>query len=315
MVKQLENIKVSVITPVYNQSQFIEQTIRSVLNQNYPDIEFFVLDDGSTDEIQKIIEPFVNQLIYISHENIGESRTVNEGYKLCSGDIVGVVNADDPLFAPDAITRIIDCFQENPDALAVYPDWVSINEHGGVLDWLELPQYSIDSMLREFNVKIGPGMFIKRTALESIGYRNESLKYTGDLDVSFRLALLGKIEHVRGFLATHRVHGKAASSVGKGAVMAEEVARLCKISLESPLLPRHLLPEKNKILGQAYFISAHYTKKGGIDYYKRISKALCTDSSFVWKRLFGFAKIFPYRIWPHLPLILRKNIKRLLKRS
>ncbi|MBP1750278.1 MAG: glycosyl transferase family 2 [Deltaproteobacteria bacterium] len=311
----MDKMKFSVITPVYNQARFIEETIRSVLNQDYPDIEYLVLDDGSTDGTQEIVRPYFDKVKYIRHENIGESRTVNKGYKLCSGDIVGVVNSDDPLFAPDAISRMADCFRENPDTLAVYPDWVSIDESGNVLDWLELPQYSIETMLKEFNVMIGPGMFIKRTALESIGYRNESLKYTGDLDVSFRLALLGKISHVKGFLATHRVHGQAASSVGKGIVMAEEVARLCKVSLESPLLPRHLLPEKNKILGQAYFISAHYTRKGGIDYYKQIAKALRTDSSFVRKRLIGLAKTIPYRIWPHLPLILRKNIKKLLKRS
>lgn len=301
-------MKASVITPVYNQARFIEETIRSVLGQDYPDIEYLVLDDGSTDETQEIVRPYLDRIIYIRHENMGESKTVNKGYRLCNGDIIGVVNSDDPLFTPDALSRIADCFRRNSDALAVYPDWVSIDENGNILERFELPEYSIETMLREFNVMIGPGMFIKRTALESIGYRNESLKYTGDLDVSFRLALLGKISHVHGFLATHRVHGQAASSVGKGVVMADEVFQLCKTSLESPLIPRKLLLKKNKILGRAYFTSSYYTKKGGFDFYKKILKAVSMNPSMFWEYAVG-------RIWLRLPLNLRKHIKRLLKRD
>lgn len=274
-------MKVSIITPAFNQAQFIGETIRSVLNQDYPNLEYIVLDDGSTDETHEIVKPYLSQLKYIRHDNIGESRTVNKGYRLCTGNIVGVVNSDDPLFKSDALQRIVNSFQDNPDTLAVYPDWVSIDESGNVLDWHELPQYSIETMLKEFCVLIGPGMFIKRTALAAIGYRDESVKYTGDLDVSFRLALLGKISHVHGFLATHRVHRQAASLVGKGHIMAGEVVRLCKTSLENPLLPRSLLHERRKILGYAYLVSAYYTEIKGPMYYKQIAKALFVDPSLL----------------------------------
>ena len=267
-------MKVSIITPVYNQAKFLEETIRSVLSQDYPGIEYVVLDDGSTDETSEVIKPYLDQLKYIRHDNIGESKTVNKGYRRCTGDIVGVVNSDDPLFTSDAVSQIVRCFQDNPDTLAVYPDWVSIDESGRILNRIELRQYSIETMLREFNVGLGPGMFIKRSALEAIGYRNESIKYTGDLDVSFRLALLGRITHLSQFLATHRVHGGAASSMGKGAVMANEVVRLSKVSLESPLLPRALLDEKKKILGEAYLVSIFYAKPFGVRYFKNIMIAL-----------------------------------------
>ena len=274
-------MKVSIITPVYNQAQFIGETIRSVLNQDYPNIEYIVLDDGSTDKTPEAIKPYLDQLEYVRHDNIGESRTVNKGYRQCTGDIVGVVNSDDPLFTPDAVTRIVSCFRDHPDTLAVYPDWVSIDASGNVLDRLEVPQYSIETMLREFEVRLGPGMFIKRTALESVGYRNESIRYTGDLDISFRLALLGHITHIQGFLATHRVHGQAASSVGKGDVMASEVVRLSQMALESPLLPQSLMGEERKILGYAYLVSACFTKKYGFGYFKKIAAALVVDPSLV----------------------------------
>jgi glycosyltransferase involved in cell wall biosynthesis len=350
MVSDLSMIKVSIITPVYNQAKFIGETIRSVLNQDYPDIEYIILDDGSTDETQEVIKPFLDKLKYIRHANIGESRTVNKGYRQCNGDIVGVVNSDDPLFTSDAVTRIVRCFQDHPDTLAVYPDWVSIDEHGNVIDWLEVPQYSIENMVKKFEVRLGPGMFIKHTALESIGYRNESLKYTGDLDVSFRLALLGKITHVQGFLATHRVHGQAASSVAKGRRMATEVVRLSKKTLKSPLMPQSLLNEKRKILSYAYLVSACYTKMYGLTYFKSIISALFMDPALVkdlfwgsdrtrfveffgfyqrdilptldiWKStlsqgLMAYKKIGPicYRAWHRLPMTLRDGIKQYRKK-
>ncbi len=319
-------MKVSIITPTYNQAQFVGETIKSVLNQDYSDIEYIVLDDGSTDETQEIIKPYLGQLKYIRHDNIGESKTVNKGYRLCTGDIVGVVNSDDPLFTSYAVTRIVNCFRENPDTLAVYPDWVSIDQSGNVLDWRELPQYSIETMLKEFDVQMGPGMFIKRTALATIGYRNESVKYTGDLDVSFRLALLGDITHVKGFLATHRVHGQAASLLGKGDVMASEVVRLAKMSLESPRLPRSLLHEKSRILGYAYLVSTHYAQTRGLMYYKNIAKALFADPSllrhglsqaFLIKKTIGRKTTgnICYRAWLRLPLTFRVSMLRNLKKA
>lgn len=326
-------MKVSIITPVFNQAQFIGETIRSVLNQDYPDIEYIVLDDGSTDETQEVIKPYLNKLKYIRHDNIGESRTVNKGYRQCNGDIIGVVNSDDPLFTPDAVTRIMRCFQDQPDTLAVYPDWVSIDESGNVLDWMEVPQYSIESMLREFDVRLGPGMFIKRTALESLGYRNESIKYTGDLDVSFRLALLGPITHIQGFLATHRVHGQAASSVGKGDVMATEVVRLARMALESPLVPQSLLDEKRKLLGYAYLVAAWYTRTYSWAYFKKIISALFVDPSLVRDLFLGsertrFVECFGvlrggvswlmhacYKFWFRLPMTFRVRTLRNLKRK
>lgn len=330
-------MKVSIITPTYNQAQFIGETIRSVLNQGYANIEYIVLDDGSMDETPDAVKPYLDRLKYIRHDNIGESRTVNKGYRLCTGDIIGVVNSDDPLFTPDAVTRIVSCFQDHPNTLAVYPDWVSIDEYGNILDWLEVPQYSIENMLKVFEVRLGPGMFIKRTALESIGYRNESLKYTGDLDVSFRLALLGQITHVQGFLATHRVHRQAASTVCKGEVMAREVVRLSKMALESPVLPQSLLYERRNLLGHAYLVSACFTKTYSWAYCKNIASALFVDPSLVRDLLWGsnktrfvecfgllrhlrhiFSRVFiliGYRVWFRLPITFRVRILRNLKKK
>jgi GT2 family glycosyltransferase len=251
-------MKVSIITPVYNQAKFIQETIDSVLGQDYPDIEYIVIDDGSKDESPKVISRYTDRLTHIRHDNVGESRTVNKGYRMSTGDIVGVVNSDDPLFTRDAVSRIVACFKANPNASAVYPDWVSIDESGTVLEEQRLPQYTIESMLTEFSVSLGPGMFIKRNVLSALGYRNESVRYTGDLDLSFRLALEGSLAHLPHIVATHRVHPAAASSAATGKRMAGELVQMAVRALDSGRLPPELRGRRIEILALANWVAASH---------------------------------------------------------
>jgi glycosyltransferase involved in cell wall biosynthesis len=278
-------MKVSIITPAFNQAAFLEETIISVLNQDYPDIEYIVINDGSTDDTSKLMERYEKHLHYLHHDNIGESRTVNKGYRLSSGDIVGVVNADDPLYTKDAISRIVECFQTHSNALAVYPDWVSINEHGQLIDTVSQPLFTISNMLLNSNITLGPGMFIKQLALEKVGYRNESLKYTGDLDMSFRLALAGELAHVPQLLATHRVHSNAASATGQGEVMAREVFNLAKSSVNSHLLSTELLHNRPRILANFCINAANFCGSHWILISLYIGKAVYLSPVYSLQRL------------------------------
>jgi glycosyltransferase involved in cell wall biosynthesis len=252
-------MKVSIITPAYNQGKFLAETIESVLRQDYPEIEYLVIDDGSTDNTPDVVRPYLDRLRYIRHENIGETRTVNKGYQLSSGDLVGVVNADDPLFEDNAVSSIVWHLEESVTAVAAYPDWVSIDQDGNVLEFMRQPDYNLDNMLATFNVTLGPGMFIKKSVLEVIGWRNEALKYTGDLDLSFRLALEGELAHVPLVLATHRVHSMAASSTAQGERMALEVLRLATLCLASPRLPQKIRRQKNEILSRAHYVASKFS--------------------------------------------------------
>lgn len=251
-------MKVSIITPAYNQGAFIRETIESVLGQDYPDIEYIVIDDGSQDDTPAVLQQYSGQLTHIRHDNMGETRTVNKGYLLCTGDVVGVINSDDPLFTTDAVSQIVKCFQANPGAAAVYPDWVSIDENGQTIEEFRLPKYTIEEMLLKFKVCLGPGMFIKRNKLAELGYRNESVRYTGDIDLSFRLALAGRLAHVPCVLAAHRVHSEAASTVAAGKDMADELVLLVENLLASPALPSKLVRKQNEIMERVYRVAASH---------------------------------------------------------
>src|SRR5688572_11108874 len=116
---------VTIITPAYNRASFMDETIQSVLSQDYPHIEYVVLDDGSTDNTLQVLEKYRSRIILESHPNMGETRTVNKGLSMAKGAIVSIVNSDDPLL-PGAVRTSVAVLQEHPDALAAYPDWNEI---------------------------------------------------------------------------------------------------------------------------------------------------------------------------------------------
>src|SRR5450759_2806690 len=108
-------MKISVITPSYNQGQFLEETILSVINQNYPNLEYFIIDGGSTDNSIEIIKKYEKHLTYwVSEKDNGQAHAINKGFKKATGDIVCWINSDD-LLIQGAINTISNYFSRNPD--------------------------------------------------------------------------------------------------------------------------------------------------------------------------------------------------------
>lgn len=243
--------KVSIITPTYNQEKYIVETVNSVLTQDYPDIEYIVVDDGSSDDTPSLLSSYSESLRYYRHENIGENPTVNKAYKIATGDYVMVVNADDPLLRTDSVRQLAKALSSSK-GLAVYPDWVEIDEKGTIRSKNLLPNYSLRGMLETFNAKLGPGMMIRASSLRLVGLRNEALRYTGDLDLSFRLAQHGLLIHVPLYLATHRTHPNSTSSTAKSERMAREVLRLATCYLPKISSLELSTKQRNGILSAAH---------------------------------------------------------------
>ena len=242
---------VTIITPAYNRADFLPETIESVLQQDYSDIEYLVINDGSTDNTNEVLGKYSGKIAILNQNNMGENATVNRGLRLAKGDIICVVNSDDPLL-PGAVSQAVGYLCNRPDCLAAYPDWQEIDGNGDVIKTFELPEYTIESMLVDFNVAMGPGVFVQRQAFDLIGLRNETLKYTGDLDFWFRLALHSRLGRIPAVLATHRTHAGAASVTDKGTIMANEVLRLVDMAFASPRLPMAVRKKKHAIYARAH---------------------------------------------------------------
>jgi glycosyltransferase involved in cell wall biosynthesis len=251
-------MKITVITPTYNRADFLEETIESVLCQTHGDVEYIVLDDGSTDNTEIVVAPYFGRLRYERHPNMGETRTVNKGYAMATGDAVVVVNSDDPLHRVDALEMLAQCLNNTPDALAVYPDYVYIDRQGGIIRVQSQIDFTIENIVETFNITLGPGMCIRAKALKAVGLRNESLYYTGDVDLSIRLAALGSLAHIPVPLATHRIHPEAASCSAQGEVMAHEVVRLMQLALSSPFFDNKSTAYKKERLANAHSAAKFY---------------------------------------------------------
>ena len=250
MIKKKE-LLVTIITPTYNRADYLEETIQSVLLQGYPNLEYIVLDDGSKDNTIEILEKYDDRITWNRHPNMGETRTVNKGLSLAQGDIIGIVNSDDPLL-PGAISAAVEVLQKSPDAILAYPDWNEIGSNSEFIQHIGLPEYNITNMLVDFNVSMGPGVFFRHWAVEKLGVRDTQFRYAGDLEFWFRLALHGQFLHIHETLATHRVHPSSASVSDQGQQMADEIIRMINKIFANPDLPQELKLIQNKVYSRVH---------------------------------------------------------------
>lgn len=281
---------VSIITPAYNRADLIGQTIKSVLNQNYSNIEYLVLDDGSTDDTLKIIKKYRRKLVWESHPNVGETRTVNMGFKMAKGDIIGVVNSDDPLL-PGLIKEVVRVMTENPKLLVVYPDWKMIDQNDKVTGEIRVPDYNYLNMLRWHYCMPGPGAFFRKSLVKKIGGRDPQFRYVGDFDFWLRAGLEGQFARIPKFLATFRMHPGSASVGEKGELMAEENIRVIEKIYRFPNLPKNIIKIQNEALSSAYYTAGF----------------VCTKNN--WKRKYYYLRSLIYG-----PMSLFKEHKRWLGR-
>jgi glycosyltransferase involved in cell wall biosynthesis len=242
---------VSIITPAYNRASYLDETIRSVLEQDYPSIEYIVLDDGSTDNTREVLEKYTGRLICETHPNMGEHRTVNKGWSMSHGEIVGVLSSDDTLL-PGAISTVVAFMQRRPDILVAYTDWNNVGPDSEFISHVQVPEYDYLFMLKCYAGIVGPGALMRRKAFELAGMRDPSFTWVADLEYWLRLGLYGKFAHIPVTLATYRLHPGSAWASGGGKTMADEHIRVLDKLYSRPDLP----PEVRKVRKKAYS-SAH----------------------------------------------------------
>jgi GT2 family glycosyltransferase len=252
---------VTIITPAYNRADLIAETIDSVLAQDYPRIEYIVIDDGSKDDTLSVINRYDGRLRWETQANSGEAATVNRGLALATGEIVGIVNSDDPLL-PGAVRRLVEALAARPDAVVAYPDWQVIDEHGRVLETFATPEFpgAVENIRLHLCVP-GPAAFFRRSLVERIGGRDPELRYVGDMEFWFRACLVGEFVRVPEVLATFRVHSGSASVRDTGERMAAEHLRAVEKLFRHPDLPAEIRSAEAEALSSAHYVAG--TSCGG----------------------------------------------------
>ena len=245
---------VTIITPAYNRAAYLKEVIASVLDQEYPRVEYIVLDDGSKDNTVEILKQHEGRIRWESHPNMGETRTVNKGFRMASGDIICVVNSDDPLL-PGAISEIVKYMVAMPETIVAYPDWKMIDENGRTIRYMRTFDYNYIDMLRWHHCIPGPGSFFRREIAEKLHGRDSQFRYVGDFDFWLRAGLKGHFVRVPKILATFRMHSESASVKEHSEVMAEEHIRLVNSIYEMPDLPAEVLKVRKEAYSSAYYVA------------------------------------------------------------
>ena len=204
--------KISLITPTFNQSQFIKQTIQSVLTQQYPNLEYIVMDGGSTDGTKEILNRYSTHLKWYSEKDRGQSHALNKALKMLSGDIIGYVNSDDYLL-PGALKKTADFFVKNDDAYWVTGKCRIVDENEDEVRKIVTAYKNMFlKYFRNLNTNLivqfisQPATFWRRAVLEKIGYFDEKLYYNMDYDYWLRMWQKYKLYFIDSYLASYRIH-------------------------------------------------------------------------------------------------------------
>lgn len=262
--------RVSIITPSYNQAKYLEQTILSVLNQDYPDIEYIVMDGGSTDGSVEIIKkyamesnglPFGRKIDHwISEKDAGQADAINKGFARASGDLVAWLNSDD-FYHPGALRSAVQIFDENPDVVLVYGNMLAVDEHGATFNTLNYKQLTLEDLLC-FQIIGQPAVFMRRSALQKTSGLNLDFHFLLDHLLWIQIAQHGRILHVNQTWASARYHAEA-KNVAKAAEFGREAFRILDVVSQDQNLAPVLAKVSRRARASAHRVDARYLLDGG----------------------------------------------------
>lgn len=252
---------VSIVTPSYNQAAFLEQTIRSVLEQDYPNIEYLIADGGSSDGSIEIIKKYAGKLAWwVSEKDKGQADGINKGFARAKGEFIGWVNSDD-YYQPGAISAAVAALQANPDVAFVYGDVQVVDKDGRILNNLHYGNWSLADLMT-FHIIGQPAVFMRRSALEAAGYLDLSYQFMLDHQLWLRVGLQGGMKYVPQLWAGAHYH-EDCKNIAQAAEFGKEAYRIVDWMRKTPEFAENVAWLLPNIHAGAERINAFYLLDAG----------------------------------------------------
>lgn len=295
--------RVTVVTPTFNRAGLIEQTIESILCQTFKDFEYFVIDDGSTDQTREVVGRFRDpRLTYFWHENRGEAATTNRGWAMARGEYFAILSSDD-LAQPRWLERAVRFMDDNPELLVAYPDWDIIDLQSRVIEEMIAPDYDRDRMIACFHPFPGVGAVIRKSVLRGLlALRNPDYRYAPDLDCWLRLSLRGPFARIPENLASWRSHDGSITVAERQRRRAAELIRIATNFHAMEDLPEEVRRLRPFTLAQAH-VSARWV----------VQDTHPLRAAMYLRRAYRLAPVQPDNILPFLRRAPRPDGRELLR--
>lgn len=288
---------ISVTTPSYNQGRYLEETIRSVLLQGYPNLEYFVYDGGSTDNSVEIIRQYERWITgWVSERDRGQGDAINKGFARSTGEFVAWINSDDFLY-PGFLSKMATALRSRPDVGLVYGDVETC--------WKDEPKRArrsgkattFEDVLRTLKIPIPQQSCMwRRSVVESIGPLEPRWHVTLDREYLLRTCLNCKFEYLPGAVALFRYHG-GSIAMSQQRKWLTEIPQLYREFFQKPELPAHLRSLRAETMSSAYLYCARMAMRCNA----RISAVgFATRAFFAYPRLLFRYNDFYQALWKRL---------------
>jgi GT2 family glycosyltransferase len=276
--------RISIVTPSYNQAQFLEETIRSVLLQNYPNLEYIIIDGGSTDESVEIIRKYESHLAYwVSERDRGQSDAISKGFRRATGEMLAWINSDD-VYKPNAVAEAVKYLMGHAECPVVYGDVDFVDGAGKFISHFQTDLFLPPRMFFDHFIP-QPAAFIRRQAFELAGGLDTALHFCMDYDLWLRVALNGCFEHVPRTWALYRVHGTSKSTNLQALRWTETAQSLSRFFARSDI-PTDWLRYRSSAIGHAHWCAAVELYRSGQrdEALGQVLRAVELDSTFLASR-------------------------------
>ena len=278
---------VTIVTPAYNQAEFLSETIDSALAQDYPHVEYIVIDDGSTDHTSEILKQYDGRIHWESQANIGQAATLNRGWEMGAGEIIGYLSSDD-LLKSNAVSESVNSLLSNPGITLVYPDFELIDAVGNHIRDVKTSEYSEFDLVVKLICQPGPGAFFWKKYFDLIGGWNDRLTQIPDFEYWLRLSLKGDFKRIPKVLSSSRVH---KSSQSFNIVSVDRAMEPVKVINEHSrfLIGSRLAPWSYKAKSKSHLLAARMLYRSG---------QLLLGSEQLWKSFYKAPLvIFSIEFW------------------